>query len=71
VPAPFARFGFECGDGWHGLIDRLSLKLAADPNLVVGQLKEKMGLLTIYLSIGESVRPGKAGPKGVNHAMSS
>ena len=45
---PFAREGFACGDGWFGIVDQLSSKLIADPNLVVGQLKEKMGLLTIY-----------------------
>lgn len=50
---PFAREGFACGDGWFGIIDRLSGKLAADPNLVVSQLKEKMGLLTVYFEPGE------------------
>jgi hypothetical protein len=49
VPAspPFAREGFACGDGWFAVIDKLSAKLSADPNLVVGQLKEKFGLLRI------------------------
>jgi uncharacterized protein with HEPN domain len=55
--APFARVGFECGDGWYGLIDRLSSKIIADPNLVVGQLKKKMGLLTIYFDVGEPADP--------------
>ena len=45
---PFAREGFACGDGWFGLINRLSVKLSADPDLVVGQLKQKLGLLRIY-----------------------
>jgi len=45
---PFAREGFACGDGWFTLIDRLSAKLSADPDLVVGQLKEKLGLLRVY-----------------------
>jgi hypothetical protein len=45
---PFAREGFACGDGWFKLVDRLSAKLAADPNLVVGQIKEKLGALRIY-----------------------
>ena len=45
---PFAREGFGCGDGWFEIINRLSAKLSADPNLVVGQLKEKLGLLRIY-----------------------
>ena len=55
--APFAREGFACGDGWFGIIDRLSAKLAADPNLVVSQLKEKMGLLTVYFEPGEPASP--------------
>ena len=45
---PFAREGFACGDGWFEVINRLSAKLSADPNLVVGQLKEKFGLLRVY-----------------------
>ena len=45
---PFAREGFACGDGWFEIINRLSAKLSADPNLVVGQLKEKLGLLRVY-----------------------
>jgi uncharacterized protein with HEPN domain len=51
---PFAREGFACGDGWFAIIDRLSSRLVADPNLVVGQLKEKMGLLTVYFNRSES-----------------
>jgi uncharacterized protein with HEPN domain len=49
---PFARQGFACGDGWFAILDRLSAKLAADPNLVVIQCKEKMGILTIYFDGG-------------------
>jgi len=45
---PFAREGFACGDGWFRLVDRLSAKLSADPDLAVGQIKEKLGLLRIY-----------------------
>jgi uncharacterized protein with HEPN domain len=45
---PFAREGFACGDGWFRLVDRLSAKLSADPDLVVSQIKEKLGLLRIY-----------------------
>jgi uncharacterized protein with HEPN domain len=54
---PFASEGFACGDGWFRIIDRLSAKLAADPNLVVGQLKAKMGLLTVYFDISELASP--------------
>ena len=45
----FARDGFGCGDGWFGIIDRLSTKLVEDPYLVVVQVKEKMGELRVYL----------------------
>jgi len=49
-PSPsFAREGFLCGDGWFGIIDRLSTKLVEDPYLVVVQVKEKMGELRVYL----------------------
>jgi uncharacterized protein with HEPN domain len=48
---PFAREGFACGDGWFEIVDRLSTKLSVDPNLVVGQLKEKLGLLRVYFEL--------------------
>jgi uncharacterized protein with HEPN domain len=54
---PFAREGFACGDGWFSIIERLSLKLAEDPNLVVSQLKEKMGRLVVYFDAGEPASP--------------
>ena len=54
---PFASEGFACGDGWFRIINRLSSKLAADPNLIVSQLKEKMGLLTVYFDISELASP--------------
>jgi len=44
----FAQDGFDIGDGWFDIVDRLSAKLSADPNLHVWQLKEKMGRLTVY-----------------------
>jgi hypothetical protein len=50
---PFAREGFACGDGWFSIIERLSLKLAEDPNLVVSQLKEKFGRLVVYFDDSE------------------
>jgi uncharacterized protein with HEPN domain len=50
---PFAREGFACGDGWFTIIDRLSAKLTGDPNLVVSQLKEKIGLLKVYFNATE------------------
>ena len=54
---PFAREGFAIGVGWFGIVERLSARLAADPNLAVGQLKEKMGLLTVYFEPSESSSP--------------
>jgi uncharacterized protein with HEPN domain/predicted RNase H-like HicB family nuclease len=44
----FAIDGFCVGDGWHGLLDRLSRKLSADPNLHIWQVKEKYGSLRVY-----------------------
>ena len=44
----FAIDGFCIGDGWHGIVDRLSAKLSADPNLHVWQIKEKYGSLRVY-----------------------
>ncbi len=52
---PFAREGFACGDGWFGILDRLSAKLVAYPHLVVGQVKEKMGVLRVYFAHLEGV----------------
>jgi uncharacterized protein with HEPN domain len=54
---PFASEGFACGDGWFRIIDRLSAKLVADPNLVVSQLKQKNGLLRVYFDLGELASP--------------
>ena len=45
----FASDGFCIGDGWFGIVDRLSAKLSADPNLRVWQIKEKYGSLRVYL----------------------
>ncbi len=48
----FARDGFACGDGWFSILDKLSAKLVADPNLVVVQCKEKIGILAMYFEDG-------------------
>jgi uncharacterized protein with HEPN domain len=53
LSSPFARHGFECGPGWFRIIDRLAAKLVLDPNLRVGQMKEEMGLLTVYFEASE------------------
>jgi uncharacterized protein with HEPN domain/predicted RNase H-like HicB family nuclease len=44
----FAIDGFCIGDGWHGIVDRLSATLAADPNLCIWQIKEKYGSLRVH-----------------------
>jgi uncharacterized protein with HEPN domain len=54
---PFAREGFACGDGWFSIIERLSLKLADDSNLVVSQLKEKFGRMVVYFDDSELPSP--------------
>jgi len=50
---PLGTEGFAVGNGWFRIIDRLSAKLAEDPNLVVSQLKQKNGLLRVYFDVGE------------------
>ena len=43
--------GFECGNGWYDLIDRLCARIAAEvaagrmPPVVASQVKEKLGWL--------------------------
>jgi len=62
---PFARDGFDVSDGWYGIVERLSAKLAADPNLHVDQLKEKWGRLTVYFTPpGDAATPTPAGMPG-------
>lgn len=54
VPAAFAVWGFECGDGWFDLLDALALNLQAAtksggaPQAVAVQVKEKFGALRFY-----------------------
>jgi uncharacterized protein with HEPN domain len=57
MSSPFAREGFAVGDGWFRLIERLSAKMATDPELVVAQVKEKFGTLRFYLKLGANLRP--------------
>jgi len=41
-------FGFECGDGWFDIINRLSAKL--EPlGVIASQVKEKYGTLRFYV----------------------
>jgi hypothetical protein len=46
----FAWSGFDVGDGWLGIVERLSAKLAADPTIHISQLKASRGRLTVYFS---------------------
>lgn len=42
--------GFECGNGWAGLIDDMLAELrAACPDARIVQAKEKLGALRVYL----------------------
>jgi len=50
---PFAREGFAIGDGWWLIVERLSAKLATDQSLFISQVKEKYGLLTVYLDTAD------------------
>jgi hypothetical protein len=49
-------FGFECGDGWFEIVDKLCAQLQAisdregAPQLVATQVKEKFGTLHFYTS---------------------
>jgi hypothetical protein len=54
--SPWTLFGFECGDGWFRLIcDMLDEMEAAhkknglEVKVTVGQIKEKFGILRVYL----------------------
>jgi hypothetical protein len=47
------RFGFECGPGWAGLLERLFNDLGhilrpTEDTIVIKQLKEKFGTLRVY-----------------------
>jgi len=54
LPSPFAIWGFECGDGWCGLLDALCLSLQhattkyGSPQVIASQVKEKFGGLRFY-----------------------
>ncbi len=50
----FAQDGFDIGDGWFDIVDRLFVRLSADPNLHVWQLKEKFARLTVYFCAGDA-----------------
>jgi uncharacterized protein with HEPN domain len=62
--SPFARDGFDVSDGWFGIVERMSARLAVDPSLHVDQLKEKWGWLTVYLTPSEDPAPAAAGMPG-------
>ena len=49
-PNLFLRLRIEIGDGWHGILKDVCLKLDKDPTSPrFLQIKEKFGRLTIYL----------------------
>lgn len=58
LPMPYYLFGFECGEGWYDIIERLAAKinfeLEEDPALndlfYVTQVKEKFGGLRFYVT---------------------
>ena len=43
-------FGFECGDGWYGILDRMMSKIASlnPKEFRFVQIKEKYGALRVY-----------------------
>lgn len=45
-------WGFTCGNGWFGIIDKLSEKLSSGymPDIVAVQVKEKLGGLRFYIN---------------------
>ena len=47
------KFGFECGDGWYGIIWNLSNVLTGlNPEVRATQVKEKLGGLRFYIDQG-------------------
>ena len=67
---PFEHDGFTVGDGWFKILDKLSAILAADPNLVVTQCKEKNGTLRFHFGV-EGLRPEGPRPEGLRPEPSS
>lgn len=53
--APLFLFGIECGPGWYEIIDLMLLRLShlKCPSLKVSQIKEKFGILRVYLDYGD------------------
>lgn len=52
-----SEFSFECGDGWHELIDKLLDTIAGlnpPDDFVIYQIKEKFGGLRVYTSVASS-----------------
>ena len=48
-------FGFECGDGWFGLLWNLSNQIRTldpDGHVMAAQVKEKFGTLRFYIDAG-------------------
>jgi len=46
-------WGFDCGDGWFDILDRLSARISElDPDCEALQVKEKFGTLRFYHTSG-------------------
>jgi hypothetical protein len=45
-------WGFEIGNGWYDLVDELFEKLSKFDGVVLAQVKEKFGVLTVYVDNG-------------------
>ena len=54
---------FECGDGWGKIFEGLSIRLdpyAATDGLMITQVKQKLGSLTVYVEVDGDDRSEKA-----------
>ncbi len=52
---PKGPYGFDCGEGWKGILTRLLEKLEALslPRLKIVQIKQKFGELRVYVEGGD------------------
>ena len=44
--------GFDCGDGWKDILERLFVKISKDVGVTISQVKEKSGGLRVYIDNG-------------------
>lgn len=45
-------WGFDVGDGWFKILDELLEKLSKHDGVILAQVKEKFGLLRVYINNG-------------------